>query len=129
MSDVIRIIEPARPTVQIVDQAQPIVQITEAEAEAVTIVETVAPVVTLVLQGPRGPQGVPGPSGAAAASYRHVQSVPASVWIIPHELGMYPNVAIIDSAGDGVIGAVHYDNENQITMIFSAAFSGEAYLS
>ena len=46
-----------------------------------------------------------------------------------HNLGYYPNVHVEDSAGNDVEGDVHHDSINQLTEIFSGAFSGKAYLS
>lgn len=86
-------------------------------------------------QGPEGPQGATGPEGpqglpgASAASYRHVQNVPASVWTVEHNLNGYLNITVIDSSGKRVFGDVVYISVNVIELRFSAAFSGEAYVS
>lgn len=53
----------------------------------------------------------------------------SSSWVITHELGGHPSVTIVDSAGTQVIGEVKYDSETQITVTFTAAFSGFAYLT
>jgi hypothetical protein len=66
-----------------------------------------------------------GPSG----SYVHNQATPAATWVIIHNLGFYPGVRIENSAGDDVEGDVVHNSVNQITMTFSAAFAGKAYLS
>ncbi len=79
--------------------------------------------------GPEGPQGVAGPPGPAGSSYTHSQGVPSAVWSIPHGLGMYPNVTVVDSGGSNVEGEIVYDDLNTITLTFTAAFSGVAYLS
>jgi len=39
-----------------------------------------------------------------AATYIHSQIAPAAIWMINHELGKHPSVAIVDSAGDGGCG-------------------------
>lgn len=62
-------------------------------------------------------------------SYIHNQGVPAISWTIVHNLGKYPNINIVDSANTDVIGEIVYDSLNQITVTFSAAFSGKAYLN
>lgn len=62
-------------------------------------------------------------------NYLHTQVAPASTWTIVHNLGKYPAVAIIDSAGDLVHGDVHYDSTNQVTLTFGSAFSGTASLN
>lgn len=81
------------------------------------------------LQGPPGPVGETGPSGAAAASYRHIQSGVSASWVIVHNLGAYPNVTVVDSGGTVVEGDIAYDSDSQVTLTFSSAFSGTAYLS
>ena len=57
------------------------------------------------------------------------QAVAATVWTITHNLGKFPSVTVVDSAGSAVQGAVDYTNENELTICFSAAFSGKAYLN
>lgn len=63
------------------------------------------------------------------AFYHHIQSAPASVWTVTHNLGKKPSVEVIDSAGDNWFGVVDYIDDNQLTITFSAAFSGDAYLN
>ena len=80
--------------------------------------------------GPPGPPGEPGPPGSGGgAAYTHVQAVPATVWMITHTLGYQPNVTVIDSSNEQVEGDVIYGPLGTISLVFSAAFSGTAYLS
>jgi hypothetical protein len=79
--------------------------------------------------GPEGPQGPPGTPGSAPQAYTHDQASPSATWTIVHNLGYYPNVATVDSAGDEVEGLVTYADVNTVTIVFSAAFGGKAYLS
>lgn len=75
-------------------------------------------------------QGPPGPAGDDSdASYTHNQSSPASTRTIVHGLGKHPSVSIVDSAGTQVLGQLTYDSINQVTVSFSTAFSGKAYLN
>jgi len=74
------------------------------------------------IQGPEGPPG-------ANFTYRHEQETPEQIWVIEHNLSGYPNVAVVDSAGSTVEGAIRYDSDNVITIEFTSAFSGSAYLS
>jgi hypothetical protein len=75
-----------------------------------------------------GPPGPPGPSQTVA--YRHVQATAATVWTITHNLTFRPNVAAIDSTGREMWpGAVDYPSAIAVTLTFSAAVGGEAYLS
>jgi hypothetical protein len=71
-------------------------------------------------------------TGAAAANTRrhvHTQGAAGTTWTINHTLGGKPSVTIVDSAGTVVIGDVTYISNTQITVEFSAAFSGFAYLT
>lgn len=76
--------------------------------------------------GGTGGGGGPGP---ASASYVHSQGVAAATWVINHGLNIYPNYNVIDSTGANVEGDATYDDLNQMTITFSAAFTGTAYLS
>lgn len=66
---------------------------------------------------------------SGVATYTHSQQSASNQWVINHELGRHPSVTVVDSAGTEVYGDVHYDNENQVTVTFSAPFSGKAFLN
>lgn len=70
-----------------------------------------------------------GGGGGTGTGYVHTQTASSDSWVINHNLGFYPNVTVIDSAGTTVIGEVNYDSTNKLTIKFSASFSGKAYLS
>lgn len=61
--------------------------------------------------------------------YVHTQGAPSTSWVITHPLGGRPSVTIVDSNRTYVIGDVEYDSDLQITVRFSAPFSGFAYLT
>jgi len=65
----------------------------------------------------------------AKSKYVHTQGAAATTWSITHNLKFYPNVSIVDSALSHVIGEVTYINENSLTVSFTSAFSGKAFLS
>ena len=69
--------------------------------------------------------------GAAGNTRRHVhsQGTASTTWIITHSLGGKPSVMVVDTADTVVIGEVKYDSNTQITILFTAAFSGYAYLT
>ena len=67
--------------------------------------------------------GVP---GIVTRPFTFIQNTPSSVWVVVHNLGKRPAVSVEDSAGSIVQGDIHYDSDNQITLTFSAAFSGRA---
>ena len=99
-------------------------------------------------QGVQGESGIQGISGAAVestdditegttnkyftiarVSYEHTQGVASDSWVIAHNLGFKPNVTVVDSAGSIVEGEIAYTNSNSLTVSFSSAFSGKAYIS
>lgn len=57
------------------------------------------------------------------------QQVPSAVWVLQHNLNKFPSVTIVDSSGEEVIGRVTYDDIQKVTVEFSGAFSGTAYLN
>jgi len=57
------------------------------------------------------------------------QGVPASTWNIQHNLGKFPSITVVDTAGTVVIGQYDYVDNNNITLTFAAAFAGKAYLN
>ena len=59
----------------------------------------------------------------------HNQIASERVWEIEHNLGRFPSVSIVDSAGTIVVGDVFYVDENHVRITFSSAFSGKAYLN
>lgn len=72
--------------------------------------------------------------GAAASeggdlSYTHIQNMPATQWVITHNLGKHPSVTVVDSAGSVVEGEIQHDSLNQVTLTFSALFGGSAFLN
>lgn len=70
-----------------------------------------------------------GGGGGVAQSYTHTQSSPSATWIVNHNLSYNPAVSIVSSSGDLVHGDVTYSGPQQITISFSAPFSGSVYLS
>ena len=88
-------------------------------------------------EGPQGVQGIPGQPGPPGPkgdpgedqNYLHIQSVASTEWNITHNLGKYPSVTVIDSAGSEVIGEVQYVDLNTVKIKFEAGFSGKATLN
>jgi hypothetical protein len=73
--------------------------------------------------------GIQGPAGVSGGSYTHEQNIPASTWVVNHNLGYKPNIRVKNSAGDYVIAYITDTNNNTSNIIFEAANSGEAYCS
>lgn len=78
--------------------------------------------VSATLSGSQGPKGDPG----ASSHYSHPFTNSAVV-VVNHDLGKYPAVTVVDTAGDEVIGDVSYDSINQLTVTFSSATGGTVY--
>lgn len=57
------------------------------------------------------------------------QPTPSAVWNINHNLQKYPSPIIIDSAGDEVEGLIKHIDKNNISITFSAPFTGKATLN
>ena len=57
------------------------------------------------------------------------QSSASNTWTIPHNLGKYPSVYTEDSSGNIIIGQVDYQNDNSLTITFSADTTGVASLN
>ena len=80
--------------------------------------------------GPEGPQGEQGIAGETQIiAYTHSQTAVSSTWVIEHNLSFQPSVQTVDSAGSTVEGVVNYNSSSQLTVQFSVALSGTAYLS
>lgn len=52
-----------------------------------------------------------------------------SVWEITHNLGRYPSVTVVDSAGSVQDAYVEYIDMNSCNVIMNSAFKGKAYLN
>lgn len=104
-----------------------------AIVQPVSFEATVEPIVnevTFAFPGPQGPAGPEGPPGSGAAHYTHVQAIASTFWVINHNLGFQPNVAVIvdgEDISDGVL--VAHTNINEATVTSNVAISGEAECS
>jgi len=68
-----------------------------------------------------------GPPGNVAA-YTHVQSSPASIWIINHNLGYKPDVTLYSNGGVVMYAEIVHVSNNQTQIIFTLPTSGVARL-
>ena len=57
------------------------------------------------------------------------QNTPSATWTIQHDLNKFCSVTVVDSAKQVVIGDITYTDLNELTITFTAAFSGQAYLN
>jgi hypothetical protein len=62
-------------------------------------------------------------------NYIHDQQLSSITWNIVHNMGKFPSVTILDTAGDEVEGDVTHISINQLTITFSAAVAGKALLN
>lgn len=67
--------------------------------------------------------------GGNSRRHVHSQETVSSSWTINHSLGGKPSVTVVDSANTVVFGEVTYNSNSQVTVNFSAPFSGYAYLT
>lgn len=72
---------------------------------------------------------IPLPTQSGDKTYTFVQTIAASTWVINHGLNKYPSVSVVDSGNNVVVGDVKYDSLNELTISFSSAFTGQAYLN
>lgn len=57
------------------------------------------------------------------------QTSASDSWVVNHNLGKYPSVTVVDSAGTTVIGDVQYLDKDNIVIRFSSPFTGIVYLN
>jgi hypothetical protein len=57
------------------------------------------------------------------------QNTASSIWTVEHNLEKFPSVTAIDSSGGLIIGEINYQNNNSLTINFSAPLTGTAYLN
>ena len=69
--------------------------------------------------------GVP----TAVGSYTHIQSSPATTWVINHNLGFYPVVEVRNAGGVVINGFVLHTSINQTQVTFNVAVAGTARAS
>lgn len=67
--------------------------------------------------------------GGSDKEFVFTQSVASATWEIQHDMNKYPAVTVVDTGGNVVVGEVVYNDQAKITITFSAAFSGKAYLN
>ena len=67
---------------------------------------------------------------AGDKTFNFTQGVAASQWTINHNLGKNPSVTVTDTGDTSVLGgAVEYIDTNNLTITFSSAFAGKAFLN
>jgi hypothetical protein len=65
----------------------------------------------------------------AISKFVFTQASASSTWTVTHNLRFYPNVTVVDSGENLVVGDVQYVSINSLTLSFTSPFAGKAYLS
>ena len=68
-------------------------------------------------------------SSQGAPTFIFTQGVASTVWNVPHNLGKFPSISVVDTANTVVTGQYEYTDNNNVILTFSAAFAGKAYLN
>lgn len=66
---------------------------------------------------------------AETQNYIHNQTAASNTWNINHGLNKLASVTVVDSGENVVVGEVEYIDLNNITITFTASFSGRAYFN
>lgn len=57
------------------------------------------------------------------------QGIASDTWIINHNLGKYPSVTLVDTAGTQFQGRVEYIDENNCIVYMNGATKGKAFIN
>lgn len=68
-------------------------------------------------------------AGATDKTFVYTQGTPATTWTIQHNLNKFPSVTAVNTSNIQGFGEVEYIDANNLTITFSAGFSGKAYLN
>lgn len=90
--------------------------------------------ITLTTTGSEGPATLVGstlniPDYSEVSTFIYVQAVPSVLWTIEHNLNKFPSVSVVNINNVLMYGQVTYIDENNLTIEFSAGFSGKAYMN
>lgn len=65
----------------------------------------------------------------STTTFTWTQSIPLAVWTIPHNLGRYPSITVVDTLNNTVYPDVSYTDNNTVQITHGSAFAGKAYLN
>lgn len=68
-------------------------------------------------------------AGSTDKTYVHIQNTASATWTIQHDLGKFPSVTSVNINNIAMYGEVTYIDSNNLTINFSAGFSGKAYMN
>jgi len=66
---------------------------------------------------------------ASDKNFVFTQATPSATWSIQHNLNKFPSVTSVNNSNIKMFGEVTYVDENNLTINFSAGFSGKAYMN
>jgi hypothetical protein len=72
-------------------------------------------------------EAMAGAKGIATSVF--TQETPSETWVVVHNMNCFPIVVVVGNSGTVTEGDISYDSANQITLTFSAALTGTAYLN
>lgn len=73
------------------------------------------------------PATVSGDGGVASLVF--TQNTPAATWSIPHNLGRYPQVTVVDTSGRRLLPDLEYPSLTAVTVTHAEPLAGAAYLT
>lgn len=65
----------------------------------------------------------------ADKTFEFTQAVPSATWSIQHSMDKFPAVVVVNNNNVVMYGNITYTDTNNLTINFSAGFSGKAYLN
>lgn len=71
---------------------------------------------------------IAGPEVASPVPLIFSQATPAASWPISHGLGHYPQVTVVDPAGNRMLPDLAYADVNTVTIVHASPLAGAAYL-
>ena len=84
------------------------------------------PIEIVISDAEPGPPGPVGPPGPASAFYEFAQTIPLAEWVVNHNLGFRPSVAVLDDGGNAVLASVLHPSINQCRISFALPMAGRA---
>jgi hypothetical protein len=68
-------------------------------------------------------------TGVGDKNFVFTQAVASDTWVIQHDLNKFPSVTSVNINNFEVYGEVVFNNINNLTINFSGAFSGKAFIN
>lgn len=62
-------------------------------------------------------------------TFIYEQAIASDTWEIEHNLGRFPSVEVVDTAGNKFFPAVQWINENKLIITMNGATKGKAFLN